>query len=159
MDNPASALAARLRSEGEKAAAFFGGLTMPQWGAEVYAEGQRWRARDLLAHFLSAERSFLLLFRDIAAGGPGVAPDFSVDRFNAEQVPALADVAPEELLRHFRAARAEMADWVAGLSEHDLERRGRHPALGECALGEMIRMVFLHNQLHLRDLRRALEDA
>jgi hypothetical protein len=29
--------------------------------------------------------------------------------------------------------------------------------MGESALGEMIKMVYLHNQMHLRDLRQAME--
>ena len=154
-DTPA-ALAGKLRSEGEKTAAFFGRLTAPEWAQPVYAEGQAWRARDILAHFLSAELSFLVLFRSIAAGGPGAPEGFSIDAYNQEQVAGMRDATPDELLRQYRAARADMADWVAGLPPEDLEKRGRHPALGVSALGKMIKMVYLHNLMHLRDLRAAL---
>jgi hypothetical protein len=47
-----------------------------------------------------------------------------------------------------------MSAFVAGLSEADLQKTGRHPFLGETSLAEMIKMVYRHNQIHYRDLRK-----
>ena len=67
---------------------------------------------------------------------------------------------PDELLVEFREVRNKMCQWVEALSEHDLERSGRHPYLGRVSLLEMIKMVYLHNQIHLRDIRKViLEDS
>ena len=85
-------LAKRLRAEGEKMVAFFSALTDAQWGQTVYTEGAEWRVRDVLAHFISAEKSFLRLFQDIQNGGPGVSEDFSVDRFNQAQVAKMQEI-------------------------------------------------------------------
>jgi hypothetical protein len=96
----------------------------------------------------------LKLFENIRSGGGGASEDFSVDRFNAEQVSKLAEISPSDLLTQYQEERAGMIAWVSGLSESDLQKRGRHPFLGVTTLGEMIKMVYRHNQIHLRELRQ-----
>lgn len=154
-DTPAS-LAEKLKNEGEKMAAFFAALTVEQWQQLVYTEEGQWTARSILAHFVSAEQGFLKIFASIRAGGPGASDDFDIDRYNASQQAKLAEIAPAELLQHYRAVRAEMAAFAAGLDEADLQKRGRHPALGVTSLAEMLKMVHLHNTMHLRDLKRVV---
>lgn len=149
-------LAERLKTEGEKTAAFFAALTDDQWQMEVYAEDAVWTVRSVLAHFVSAERGLLSLFAAIRAGGLGASEDFSIDRYNARQQEQTRDLSPHELLAQFIAVRAEMAEWVSRLSDGDLEKQGRHPFLGVTTLAEMIKMVYRHNQIHFRDLRRVL---
>ena len=61
-----------------------------------------------------------------------------------------------ELLEVFKAVRKDMIIWVLGIGESDLERNGRHPFLGLTTLREMIKMVYLHDQIHLRDIKRVL---
>jgi hypothetical protein len=39
-----------------------------------------------------------------------------------------------------------------------LEKTGRHPFLGVTTLREMIKMIYIHNQTHYRDLRRVLKN-
>ena len=148
-------LAKRLRSEGEKMTAFFAGLNDDGWMTMIYTEGQDWRIRDVLAHFVSAENSFLKLFVDIQQGGKGVSDDFSVDRFNNVQVAKMQETAPEELLKSFTEIRAKMAAWVEALNEEDLLKEGRHPFLEETTLEEMIKLVYRHNQIHYRDMRKS----
>jgi uncharacterized protein (TIGR03083 family) len=146
-------LAERLRAEGERIAASFTALTGDQWQQVVYTESAEWKVRDILAHFVSLEKSILKLFENIRDGGEGASEDFSVDRFNAEQVSKLTGMSPPDLLAQFKASRAQMIAWVSSLSESDLQKKGRHPFLGVTTLGEMIKMVYRHNQIHLRDLR------
>lgn len=156
MPETSAFLSERLKSEGEKIAAFFAALTPDQWAAEVYTEGGLWTVRSVLAHFVTAERGFLALFEGIRAGGEGAPEDFSIDRYNASQQEKTSSLTPDVLLAQFTAVRAEMAAWVAGLTEADLAREGRHPFLGQTTLAEMVKMIYLHNQIHLRDLRKRL---
>ena len=158
MPDTPSFLAERLKTEGEKTAAFFAALNADQWQARVYTENAEWRVRDVLAHFISAEKSFLALFENIRNGGPGAPEDFSIDRFNVSQVAKMQSHSQSELLAEFSKTRAEMTGWVAALSESDLLKRGRHPALDVVSLAEMIKMIYLHNQMHSRDLRRVLKN-
>jgi uncharacterized damage-inducible protein DinB len=147
----------RLRKEGEKAVAYFSALTDEQWRTEVYTEGATWTIRNVLAHFVTSERGLLKLFKNIRAGGVGASDDFSIDRYNARQQEKTKNLSPAELLEQFEAVRAELAEWVSKLSQDDLVIEGRHPYLGQVQLSEMIKMIYLHNQLHFRDLRKLVE--
>jgi hypothetical protein len=42
------------------------------------------------------------------------------------------------------------------MSPDDLVRQGRHPWFGETEIGEMLKLIHRHNQLHQRDIRKAL---
>ncbi len=149
-------LAERLKVEGEKCLAFFAALQPEQWQVEIYADGALWTVRNVLAHFVTAERGFLALFQSVWTGGEGAAEDFSIDRYNAAQQEKTRHLSPAELLAQFRDVRADLTAWVAALTEADLLKEGRHPFLGQTTLAEMIKMVYLHNHIHLRDLRKRL---
>jgi len=55
----------------------------------------------------------------------------------------------------FQDVRAKMATWVETLNEEDLQKEGRHPFLGETTVEEMIKLVYRHNQIHYRDMRKS----
>jgi hypothetical protein len=147
-------LAERLKIDGDKMHAYFSALTPDQWQADVYTEGATWKIRSVLAHFVTAERAFVKLFADINNGGAGASPDFSIDRYNASQQEKTKELTPSQLLEQYAAIRAEMIAFVNTLAESDLAKQGRHPFLGMTTLGEMIKMVYRHNQIHLRDMRK-----
>ncbi len=151
-------LAQKLKSEGEKFVAFFSSLTDDQWKRQVYTEGSVWTIRSILSHLMTSERAFIRLFEDIRQGGPGAAEDFAIDRYNAGQQGKTRDLTPEELLEQYQAMRAKMIAWVSGISDSDLEKTGRHPGLGVTTLRDMVKMVYIHNQAHYRDLKRVLND-
>lgn len=153
----AADLAAKLKSEGEKLSGFFSGLSAEQWSAQVYTEGSVWTVRSILAHLMTAERAFIKLFEDIRTGGPGASQDFSIDRYNARQQEKTHDLAPDELLNDYRSAREQMVAWVSGLDDAELERTGRHPFLGVTTLREMVKLLYIHNQTHVRDIRKVMK--
>ncbi len=150
-------LAQKLTSEGEKLAAFLESLSEQQWKTEVYTEGAVWTIRSILAHLVTAESAFIKLFDSIREGGPGVSEEFSIDRYNARQQEKTSALQVSELLLQFRDVRAEMVRFVSGLQDEDLEKIGRHPFLQRTTLREMIKMVYLHNQIHYRDLKKVLK--
>jgi uncharacterized protein (TIGR03083 family) len=147
----------KLRDEGEALAARLAALPLEAWERPVYGEGQAWTVRDVLAHLVSAERGHQRLIANVAGGGPGSPPDFSVDEYNRRQVAALAGRSPTDLLADFHSVRADSVALVSGLTDDDLARRGNHPAVGpDTALADFIRIIFMHGKMHLRDLTRAL---
>jgi DinB family protein len=152
----ALALSEKLRLEGRKVREFFSGMQPDDWSARVYADGELWTVRSVLAHMMTAERGLLSLFRRIQRGGSGVSDDFRIDTYNASQQRKTAEAVPDELLRKFGAVRAEVATWVAGLSDADLAKEGRHPFLGIVSLREMIKMLYIHDLAHCRDIRRVI---
>ena len=150
-------LAEKLKTEGERMLTFFAELTDAQWVSEVYTEGETWTIRNVLAHYVTSERGLVRLFERIRTTGEGAADDFSIDRYNASQQEKTKDLAPAELLEQYKQVRAESIKWVSGLNDEELEIKGRHPFLGETVIREMVKMLYLHNQLHYRDVKRALK--
>lgn len=150
-------LAEKLKSEGEKIVSIFSELTEDQWNQEVYTEGTTWTIRNVLSHFVTSERGLIKLFEQIRQGGAGSSDDFSIDRYNAAMQERTKESAPQELLEQYRQVRARSIEWVLALKESDLEITGRHPFLGQTVIREMIKMLYIHNLTHYRDMKRAIK--
>lgn len=150
-------LAEKLTSEGEKIHAIFSALADNQWNAEIYTEGTTWTIRNLLSHLVTSERGLLKLFEQIRQGGEGASLEFSIDRYNASMQARNKDLTEAELLKQYQGVRANSIAWVSSLKEDELEIRGRHPFLGVTTIREMIKMLYIHNQTHYRDMKRALK--
>ncbi len=149
-------LADRLFGESEKVSAFYAGLTPQEWDVQVYSEGSCWTVRQIMVHFNVTETSITRLIQDILSGGSGAPENFNLDAFNERTVAAWKNQSPEELLAHFSASRQKTIELVRQLSEADLLKTGRHPFLGITSLVEIIKLLYLHNQIHLRDVRGVL---
>jgi hypothetical protein len=150
-------LAEKLKSEGEKFVSIFGNLSNDQWNMEVYTEGTTWTIRNVLSHFVTSERGLIKLFERIRQTGDGVSEDFSIDRYNAAMQARTQELTPQELLEQYKTIRAEAIAWTSGLSEDDLEKEGRHPFLGMTTIREMIKMLYIHNLTHYRDMKKVLK--
>jgi hypothetical protein len=150
-------LAEKLKTEGEKFISIFSELTDDQWRTAVYTEGETWTIRNVLSHFVTSERGLVKLFESIRQGGTGAADDFSIDRYNAEQQKKTQEIIPAEMLAQYKEVRGGTVNWVLGFKDDELEIKGRHPFLGETTLREMIKMLYLHNQIHYRDIKKALK--
>lgn len=152
-----SILADRLTKEGEKVVVYFSALTDEQWNTEVYTEGEVWTVRNILAHFVTSERGLHKLFESIKDGGSGASENFSIEHYNTRQQEKTRDLTSQELLDQFVIVRADLARWVSKLTLEDLAKEGRHPFMGQVRLSEMIKMIYMHNQLHFRDFRKLIE--
>jgi hypothetical protein len=150
-------LAEKLKSEGERFVSIFSSLSDEQWNQEVYTEGAMWTVRNVLSHFVTSERGLLKLFQRIRNGEQGAPDDFSIDRYNAAMQERTKQATPGELLEQYKDVRASAIEWVLGLQEAELEITGRHPFLGHTALRDMIRMLYIHNLNHYRDMKKALK--
>ena len=151
-------LTEKLKSEGEKFVAIFAGLTDDQWQSEVYTEGEIWTIRNVLSHFVTSERGLLKLFERIRETGEGSSEDFSIDRYNAAQQARSKDLTPAELLEQYKEVRANSIAWVSSLKDDELEIKGRHPFLNVTTIREMVKMLYIHNQTHYRDMKKVLKD-
>ena len=150
------ALLSRLEKGRVKTEALFGELRAEQWSLVVYSEPVLWTARDLLAHFVSAELALLRIAQDLAAGGRGAPEGFEFDAYTAEERDLRAGVPADELLRALAQARQATLDWTAGLADQALDRTGRHPALGEVSLETLLLSIYGHQLFHARDLQARL---
>lgn len=150
-------LAEKLKSEGERFIGIFSGLSDNDWNQRVYTEGSIWTIRNILSHFVTSERGLLKLFEKIRQGEDGTPDDFSIDRYNAAMQERTKEASPQELIEQYQEVRASAVQWVSGLRESELEISGRHPFLGQSALRDMIKMLYIHNLNHYRDMKKALK--
>jgi len=106
---------------------FFGSLSDEQLRVQVYTDGAKWTVKQVLAHFITIERSMHWLFKNMLSGGSGSPDDFDVDRFNLTQPLKLDGLIVEELIEQFKSVRENTIAIVRGMTEQDLNRAGRHP--------------------------------
>ncbi len=157
MDAELVHLVKRLRDEGQRTGAFFATLEPDAWEQVVYTTGSQWTARLVLAHFVSAERGFHRLIADVRRGGEGAARDFDLDAFNESEVATWQPALPAQVLDAFHLTRDRTVVLARELDRGELERQGFHPWFGRVELREMLKLIYRHNQIHLRDVRRAVE--
>ena len=152
----ADLIARRLQVEGDKMAAYLQSLPQDAWERQIYAgdDGSPWDLRQLLGHLLSAERSFHFLLGDILGGGEGAPPDLDVDDFNAQEMAKLGNESPADLLEDFQAARQANLELAQTILDSDLDRQGRHPYLGWTNLEAFFKLIYRHDMLHMRDVKR-----
>ncbi len=150
------ALVEKLQKGRAKTLHILGALTPEQWARTVYEGPPAWDARALLVHFLSSEENLLDLCQSVAGGREGAASGFDYDAFNAQEQERLAGWTPQALLLALDEARRETLAWVATLDDSQLDRLGRHPALGEVTLETMIIAIYGHQLVHIRDLQARL---
>jgi hypothetical protein len=155
MSSRIDGLHARLRKGADRAKQALGNLTDEDWGEVLYAGPPAWTVRDLVAHLLSAEDGLRRVGQNVAAGGAGAPPGPKYDAINASEQRRLAGIPVTRLVSDLVASREATIAWVATLSESDLDKTGRHPALGEITLETHIQAMYGHALMHLRDLRRA----
>ena len=149
-------LSDRLQEEGGRVIDFFKRLTPEQREAQIYHGDDCWSMHQLLAHFVSAEIGRNELVFSIARGGEGAPPGFDIDTFNQNEVARLSAETDQLLLDVFSHERTSLADLVSSLKGEDLERVGNDPYLGPAPLKEIIKLTYLHLQIHLRDARKCL---
>lgn len=146
----------RLTNEGQTTLEFFRGLDEADWERRIYTEGSQWTLCQVLCHFVSAERGFFQLAQDILKGGRDAMKGMDIDEFNEREVAAMAGRTPADLLPEFERLRADMVELVRGMDEADLEREWYHPVFGHSVLEKLPKLVYRHNMMHLRDVRRVL---
>jgi hypothetical protein len=151
-------LSERLDVEGEKSLEFFNQLPPDSWQEPIYTDGTIWTPHEILAHFVTAEASLCKLVENIAAGGTGSPEDFNLDLYNNRKVTQLKGAAVADLLAQFKINRKRTIEVVQNLKIEDLELNGRHPYLGIAPLADIIRIIYRHNQIHQREIRKALAE-
>jgi DinB superfamily len=151
-------LSNRLAEEGQKTMQFFGALSPEQWLRTLYVDGAQWTVHQVLAHFSLTEFGIRTLLQNILDGGEGVPQDFDINQYNESMVDELGEVAPKELLVRFQSERQATIEWLGKLTGDDLLKTGRHPWLGIAPLEEMIQLLYRHNQIHQRDIRKLLAE-
>lgn len=156
MGDTSSFLAARLHAEGEKTTAFFRSLSAPQNELTVYEDQAVWNVRHILAHLVATEEMVCAQIESVLSGGKGIDENFDIDSFNQVSVSKRIDTSAADLLQQFFDYRQKTINLVETLTADDLAQYGRHPYLGWVPLVEVIKLIYRHNQIHQRDIRKVL---
>jgi hypothetical protein len=149
-------LVEKLVSSGQKTKDFFQAVEGDDWFQQIYTEGASWSVHHILAHFVSSEASIVRLIKFILQGNEGVPENFDINAYNEREVNCFAKLPNDMILQRFMERRGETIQMVMAMSDADLATEGRHPWLGIVAIEEMIKLMYRHNQIHQRDIRKAL---
>ncbi len=159
MSDKAKQLAEKLHSEGEKTLSFFQSLPTEAWTKRVYADGASWNVRGVFEHLSISEHTLRLVFEQIVATGVGSPEGYDVNGFNHEKTGRFATLSLEGLSELYANTRMKTVAFARELSDDQLAIRARHPALGDTSLEEMLKLVYLHNLMHTRDVKKVLPPA
>jgi hypothetical protein len=145
-----------LEKESRETVAFYRSLQPEQLSLQVYHGEPYWNVRQVLAHFITIERSMQWLFLNLLEGGAGTPEDFDLDRYNRTQPAKLDSFSLDDLIARFTAVRRETIAIVDGMEDADLDREGRHAFFGDGKLQRFISWASEHERRHKEDVRKAL---
>ena len=152
-------LSRRLIEEGEKTGEFFRSIPPVLLDMELYADGGHWKVRQIMGHFLATEIGIFKLISSILDGNPGTPEDFNLNRYNEKKITEYHDLPLSDLLDRFLEQRLRNALAVKDFTDKQLQAQGRHPYLGITRIEEIIKLLYRHNQIHQRDIRRLLVES
>lgn len=156
MSNRKKVIIDDLQAESRKTIAFYQSLQPDQLRLRVYRSEPRWTVRQVLAHFITIERSMQWLFLNLLEGGAGAPEDFDLDRYNRTQPVKLDGFSLDDLIARFTAVRRETIAIVEEMEDADLDREGRHAFFGHGRLERFIGWASEHERRHKEDVRKAL---
>ena len=146
----------RLKDEGEKTIDFFGALPAEDWDKQIYLTGSEWRVREVLAHFISAERAYQVYLQDVLQGGRGAPDSLDIDQFNEAEVSSMQGT-PTELMDTYQQVRQDTLQFTAELEDADLTRTANHPWFEDKEVGWYLKLLYRHNTMHRMDIRKSLK--
>jgi len=147
---------AKLENNLKNSISFFRSLSENQLSVQIYTDGAKWTVKQVLAHFITIERSMHWLFKNMLSGGPGSPDDFDVDRFNLTQPKKLDGLTLEELIEQFKSVREDTIDIVRGMTEQAFNREGMHAFHGHGKLERFIIWAYEHTRIHQDDISKVL---
>jgi DinB superfamily len=129
---------------------------LPEGWITANEGGDTWNSFDVVGHLLHGERTdWMPRVRLILEHGE----DRPFDRFDRfAQATTSKGHTLGELLDQFAEARTENLAALAGLhlTDHDLDRRGRHPELGVVTLRQLLATWVAHDLDHVVQISRTM---
>jgi uncharacterized protein (TIGR03083 family) len=118
-----------------------------------------WSIRENLAHLADAERAHRRFAQAVLEGRSTRLEGFDLDRWNEERVERRAGQSPGQILADLRAERHETLAFIAGIPPEAWETKGDHPALGQISVRQVIKVIGVHERMHLKEMRRVFGGA
>jgi hypothetical protein len=129
---------------------------LPAGWTDANEGGETWSAFDVLGHLIHGEQTdWMPRARLILEHGDSRAFE-PFDR-HAQRGASAGKTVPDLLDEFARLRGANVADLKAlGLRREDLDRPGRHPALGAVTLGQLLATWVAHDLDHVMQIARVL---
>ena len=140
-----------------RCAAFFEGLSGGDWDQQVYLDRIGLEGARPAGPFCLGRENVRRVHRRIVAGRRGRAGRLRPQCLQRIRGPSARPAVERRAPVGLRRARADSLAIVASLTSGDLDRRGRHPWFGETDLRSVLKLLYRHPMIHLRDARRALK--
>ena len=157
MSEKAAALKDGFETLNNNLIAFVDGCSQEEW--KTACPGETWPVGVVARHVAEGHYSLLGFIQLIVAGQelPEMSMD-AIDAMNEKHAAEHADCTREETLDALRSNGAELAGFVAGLSDADLACKGSMPAFGgEFSVDQMIEFVIFQSaQEHLDNIKKAV---
>jgi uncharacterized damage-inducible protein DinB len=119
-----------------------------------------WTIRETLTHLINSEEDHCQVIAVVAQGETQRLPsDFDLDQHNAGRLAERGRRARAEILAALDQQRQRTVALFNRLSEEQRALVGQHPALGEIAIGDVFRVIAMHDQIHTRDIQAVLNEA
>nr|AIA16335.1 DinB superfamily [uncultured bacterium] len=131
-------------------------LQPADWETPIQDGDQHWSARAMLVHMVDAQRGMTNQLSKIAVGEDVIPPDFDLSRWNRRQVEKNADKTVPELLAALDEGRVTLKKAIEGLSDADLDKRGRHSSLEIMSVEQIARLIGTHEAEHAQIIARKL---
>jgi hypothetical protein len=122
-----------------------------------YPPDGSWSIRDNLAHLADAERAHRRFVGAVLDGRPTRLEGFNLDRWNQEHVARRASQSVDEILAALRAERQETLAFILAIPADAWDKQGDHPALGQVSVTQVIKVIGVHERMHLKEMRKLLE--
>jgi len=129
---------------------------LPDGWIAAHEGDQTWSPFDVVGHLIHGERTDWIPRARLILEHGEARPFDTFDRF--AQFAASEGRTRASLLDEFAALRAKSLDELAalGLTDVDLDRRGRHPALGVVTLRQLLATWVAHDLDHVVQISRVL---
>ena len=124
---------------------------LPVSALDWHPAAGEWCAKEVLGHLIEAERrGFAGRIRIILGSDNPALETWDQDAVARARGDCARDW--DALFAEFAAVREDSATLVAGLPAAALARRGRHPTVGDLAVGELLHEWGHHYRNHLRQI-------
>ena len=114
-----------------------------------------WKSiKDIILHLASGERGMLTVARQCLAGQRVSYEGFDLDRWNERQVEKKRHLSVAEALAELQAVREDSLTTLRELTPEQLRMPAAHPFWGDVTVGQLFRIMSIHDELHRRDVEQ-----
>ncbi len=118
-----------------------------------------WTVRQVLIHLADAEKAHRRYIQGVIAGTltttAADAATFDIDRWNAGSIARRDAETVAEALVRLAAERETTLVFLPTIPADAWAKSGIHPALGELSVLAAVKVIGLHEKMHLKEMREA----